>query len=117
MRREVVMAVIRRIPRGRVATYGQIAALAGWPGRSRLVGKLLSDLEDGRGVPWHRVVNARGEIAARDAEPRMALQRQLLTREGLVFNQFGRLDLAACQWRPRLRLVVAETDESQRGQR
>jgi methylated-DNA-protein-cysteine methyltransferase-like protein len=92
--------VIARIPRGRVATYGQIAALAGMPRAARQVGYALAALRDADGkVPWQRVVNARGEISAR-AEPAFeGLQRAMLEREGVKFDPSGRIDLARFLWR------------------
>ncbi len=60
-----IYAVVRRIPRGRVATYGQIAELAGLPGHARQVGYALHALPDGTAVPWHRVLNARGALSLR----------------------------------------------------
>jgi methylated-DNA-protein-cysteine methyltransferase-like protein len=91
---ERIWAAVARIPRGRVATYGQIAALAGLPGRSRQVGYALHALPEARAVPWHRVVNAKGEISPR-AEPRWEqIQRKLLEREGIVFDARGRIALA-----------------------
>lgn len=95
-----IYAVVRRIPRGRVATYGQVAALAGLPRQARLVGYALSALPDGSTVPWHRVVNAKGTISARATVAWGLRQRALLEREGLQF--FGEaLRLRRYQWRPR----------------
>ncbi|HME72102.1 MAG TPA: MGMT family protein [Myxococcota bacterium] len=97
---ERIYRVVSRIPRGRVATYGQIAELAGVPGGARQVGYALAASGDTR-VPWHRVVNARGEISPR-AEPCFeVLQRQLLAREGVALDANGRLSLARFRWRPR----------------
>lgn len=79
------------IPRGRVASYGQIATLAGLPGRARLVGRVLSHLPPGSEVPWQRVVNARGEISLPDDAG--ARQRRLLESEGVSFSASGRIDL------------------------
>ena len=94
-------AVVRRIPRGRVATYGQVAFLAGLPGHARQVGYALAALaEDGR-VPWHRVINARGGISPRGAPGWDDVQRQMLRREGVVFGRDGRTSLARYQWQPR----------------
>jgi methylated-DNA-protein-cysteine methyltransferase-like protein len=93
--------VVARIPAGRVATYGQIAELAGLPGQARQVGYALAALPDGSTVPWQRVVNARGEVSARrdfDGAPR---QRLRLEEEGIRFDAAGRLDLERCRWRPR----------------
>jgi methylated-DNA-protein-cysteine methyltransferase related protein len=97
-----IHAVVRGIPRGRVATYGQVAALAGLPGQSRLVGYALHrGAEDGKETPWHRVVNARGEISARRAaEGSEALQRRLLRAEGVRFGPGERIDLERYRWEP-----------------
>ena len=95
-----IYAVVRRIPRGRVATYGQVAALAVLPGRARQVGYALHALEDGSGVPWQRVINHRGEISPR-AEPFYEpLQRAMLEAEGVVFDARGRVDLGHYRWEP-----------------
>jgi methylated-DNA-protein-cysteine methyltransferase-like protein len=100
---ERVYAVVRRIPRGRVATYGHVAALAGMPGRAREVGFALHALDDASDVPWQRVINARGEVSARGEPAAARVQRALLEREGVVFGPGGRVDLAAHGWRPRSR--------------
>lgn len=94
--------VVRRIPRGRVATYGQVAALAGLPGHARMVGYALAALPDGARVPWHRVVNARGTISPRAASDWTHVQRALLEAEGVRFTD-GALSLARHRWRPRAR--------------
>ena len=90
-----------RIPRGRVATYGQVATLAGLPGRARQVGYALRALPEGSAVPWHRVVNAEGSISARAESGDVRLQRALLEAEGIPFDSSGRIDLSRCRWRPR----------------
>lgn len=114
---ESIYAVVRRIPKGRVATYGQVAELANLGGHARQVGyalhalgrsgKLaaLDSVEIATRVPWHRVVNARGEISARsDPDPHETpLQRVLLEEEGVAFDLHGRMSLARFQWRPRRR--------------
>jgi methylated-DNA-protein-cysteine methyltransferase-like protein len=94
-----IYAVVRRIPRGRVATYGQIADLAGLDGRARQVGYALRTLTTA-GVPWHRVVNARGQISARAEPGGDLIQRQLLEREGVKFDTADRLELEHYRWRP-----------------
>lgn len=97
-------AVIRRIPRGRVATYGQVAELAGLPRQPRLVGYALHALPDESTVPWHRVVNAKGEISLRsDPHAIFNPQRDLLEEEGVEFDARGRIALARFQWKPRRR--------------
>lgn len=97
-----IYAVVRRIPAGRVATYGQVARLAGLPNQARLVGYALHSLPDGSSVPWQRVVNAKGEISLRsDGAGHDALQRVILRREGVRFGPKGTIDLAKYQWWPR----------------
>ena len=96
-----IYAVVRRIPRGRVATYGQVAALAGLGGHARQVGYALHALATERVVPWHRVVNARGQISPRAEPGGDRIQRQLLEREGVNFDSADRLELGRYCWRPR----------------
>ena len=88
---QAICAAIPAIPSGKVASYGQVALLAGLPGRARLVGRVLSHLPPGSEIPWQRVVNARGEISLR--EHAGARQQQLLEREGVHFNARGRIDM------------------------
>lgn len=93
-----IYAAVRRIPRGRVATYGQVARLAGLPRHARQVGYALHALPEGTDVPWQRVVNAAGAVSPR-ADPRFAgEQRTRLEREGVVFGAKGRITLARYQW-------------------
>ena len=99
--RDRIYAVVRRIPRGRVATYGQVAFLAGLPGHARQVGYALAALAEGSRVPWHRVLNAQGEVSLRGAPGWDDVQRQMLRREGVAFDRAGRTSLARFQWRPR----------------
>ena len=91
--------VVRRIPRGRVATYGQIARLAGIPRQARLVGYALHALPAGTRLPWQRVINAQGAISTPPGHD--LIQRGLLEREGIRFDSRGRVDLDAFLWRPR----------------
>lgn len=85
--RQAIHDVVRRIPRGRVSTYGRVAALAGLPGRARLVGRTLGELPADGDVPWHRVLNAAGKVSARgDALGHEDLQAHLLRREGVRFD-------------------------------
>ena len=95
---ERVYAVVKRIPKGRVATYGQIARLAGIPRQARRVGYALSAVSDDR-IPWHRVVNAKGEISARSDPHFEEIQRELLDREGIVFASNGQISLSRFQWK------------------
>jgi methylated-DNA-protein-cysteine methyltransferase related protein len=96
-----IYAVVRRIPKGRVATYGQVAELAGIPGHARQVGYALHALSEGTTIPWHRVVNAKGEISVRSLPGAELIQRQLLAREGVLLNARGRVALARTRWAPR----------------
>lgn len=91
--------MVRAIPAGRVATYGQIATLAGLPGHARQVGYALYALSDDD-VPWHRVINARGEISRRSDPGPEPLQRVMLESEGVVFDEHGRVDLRRFGWEP-----------------
>src|SRR6266542_6348878 len=100
-RYERIYAVVSRIPRGRVATYGQVARLAGLAGQARLVGYALSALETGSRIPWHRVVNAGGQISLRrDGGPAGRLQRVLLQRERVRFDRRDHISLERFRWRP-----------------
>jgi len=85
-------ATVRKVPRGRVASYGQIAELAGFDGHARQVGYALHALPAESGVPWHRVVNAKGEISPRSAGDSHELQRMLLEAEGVGFDKKGRVE-------------------------
>ena len=96
-----IYAVVRRIPRGRVATYGQVAALAGLPGHARQVGYALHALARGTRLPWHRVINAQGEVSRRRRPGDELSQRLLLEREGVCFDARGRVALARLRWSPR----------------
>lgn len=97
-----IYAVVRRIPRGRVATYGQVARIAGLPGHARQVGYAMAALKDGMRVPWHRVINAQGAVSLRRAGPGAGVrQRQLLEREGVAFGPRGRVSLLRYGWEPR----------------
>ena len=94
-----IYRAVRRIPRGRVASYGQIAELAGLEGHARQVGYALHALPDGSRVPWHRVINAKGEISPRSAGDSHELQRMLLEGEGVTIDARGRIDLKKFGWR------------------
>ena len=88
-----------RIPRGRVATYGQVGRLAGLPRHHRQVARALRLLVDDGLVPWHRVVTASGAIAVRSGDGLAeTIQREKLAQEGVVFDAKGRVPLARFQW-------------------
>lgn len=103
-----VLQLIRRIPTGKVATYGQIAALAGNPRAARQVAWLLHGASDKYGLPWQRVIGAQGRISL----PRgrgYRLQKKLLEQEGVRFQRGGHINLDAYQWKPgRKRLKGSE---------
>jgi methylated-DNA-protein-cysteine methyltransferase-like protein len=96
---EAIIKVVRQIPHGHVATYGQIAKSADLPGYARHVGHVLANLPVDTDVPWHRVINAKGQISSR----RYSLgcedfQRQLLEAEGVTFSEDDRISLREFQW-------------------
>ena len=93
-----IYEIVSQIPRGRVATYGQVAELAGLGGHARQVGYALHALPGGFDVPWHRVVNARGEVSARSSGDSHELQRELLMAEGVKFDGRERIDLKKYRW-------------------
>ena len=95
-----IYAVVRQVPYGQVATYGQIADLAGLPRRARLVGYALFrvDLPEDD-IPWHRVINSKGEISYSTLRRGTDyLQRSLLEAEGIELTDDGRISLARYQW-------------------
>ncbi|MBK7877708.1 MAG: MGMT family protein [Planctomycetes bacterium] len=94
-----ILATVDSIPKGTVATYGQVAREAGLPRHARMVGRILRELPSGSKLAWHRVVNAAGKISARaDGSPSVE-QRRRLAREGVTFEAEGRIDLARFGWR------------------
>ena len=95
---EHVYALVRQIPPGAVVTYGQVAALLGAPRAARAVGYALRFLPAGTNVPWHRVINHRGQISLRTPVESPLLQRLLLEEEGVVFDAEGRVDLSIYRW-------------------
>ncbi|MBN1948857.1 MAG: MGMT family protein [Candidatus Cloacimonetes bacterium] len=97
---EKTYAAVRHIPRGKVATYGLIAAVAGFPGQSRMVGYALNSLPEGYQVPWHRVINSQGKISLGTAGGWGEYQRSLLEAEGVIFNDIGKIDLSIYLWQP-----------------
>jgi methylated-DNA-protein-cysteine methyltransferase-like protein len=98
--RRRIIDLIRCIPRGRVATYGQIAAMAGMPHGARQVARLLHTCSGAHRLPWHRVINASGGISLPAGSGR-ELQRTLLEKEGVIFLR-GKVNLRHYAWRPTL---------------
>jgi methylated-DNA-protein-cysteine methyltransferase-like protein len=93
-----IYAAIKKVPRGKVATYGQIAALAGIPRHARQVGYALHSLPEGSKLPWHRIVNAAGKISPRGLNGSDEWQRILLEDEGVEFGLAGRINLRKYRW-------------------
>lgn len=92
-----VYRLTKKIPRGRVTTYGEIARKLELPGGARAVGYAMAACPSGRGIPWHRVVGAGGRLLI--PEPHGSLQRRLLEAEG-VRAEFGRVDMQRYGWTP-----------------
>lgn len=95
-----VYAVVRRVPSGRIATYGQVARVAGLGEHARMVGYALAALPSGTTVPWHRIINAQGTVSRRRSGDSLS-QRMRLEREGIRFDPRGRVSFATFGWRPR----------------
>ncbi len=93
----MIVHVVRQIPKGRVATYGEVAREAGFPGNARLVGYALHALPEGSRVPWQRVINARGEISFPRGSRSYRRQYGILRKEGIRFVR-GRIDLNEFGW-------------------
>lgn len=95
-----ILAAVRRIPRGKVCTYGDVADVAGLPRRARLVGTVLRQTPAQRDLPWFRVINAGGRISFPVGSEAYVRQRRKLEAEGIVFIG-GRIDLKRYGWPPR----------------
>lgn len=93
-----IYETVKLIPEGRVATYGQIAALVGRPRHARQVGYALAALGEEHDVPWHRVINSKGEVSARAHPDYEEYQRVLLEDEGIEFGLHGKISLKNHQW-------------------
>ena len=96
--RSIVLAVVAQIPKGKLASYGQVAALAGFPQRPRQVGMVLSGLPEGTPLPWHRVVNTRGYVPSRGRWWGAFEQIGRLRDEGIDVDDLGNLDLETHRW-------------------
>ena len=90
---ERVWQIVHQIPKGQVATYGQIARLAGIPGHSRLIGRILSGLPPNTRLPWHRVINSQGRVT----NPAKDRQQSRLEKEGVTLIN-GRVSLKVYGW-------------------
>lgn len=102
---EKIYTMVRCIPEGKVATYGDIAALAGIPNGARQVGYALFALPMGSDIPWQRVINAKGGISVGRAYPGGELQqRRLLEAEGVTFDANGKINLTLFRWLPHTKM-------------
>jgi methylated-DNA-protein-cysteine methyltransferase-like protein len=99
MRYERIWNIVQRIPRGYVATYGQVAVAAGYHRQARFTGYALHALPQGLPVPWHRVINARGRISFPQGSAAYLLQAHLLTADGVQIVD-GRIALSTHLWKP-----------------
>ena len=95
-----IWELVRRIPEGKVATYGQLARMAGMPRGARVVGYAMAACPDGSGVPCHRVVDRLGGTKSAFDDHMPDGQRFLLELEGVPFRPDGTVDLEKCQWQP-----------------
>jgi alkylated DNA nucleotide flippase Atl1 len=96
-RYEYIYEVVRRIPKGRVATYGQVAKIVGRC-TPRMVGYAMAALPRGSNVPWQRVINHKGEISIRSRGDGAFRQRRLLQKEGVRFDSKSRVNLKKVRW-------------------
>ena len=104
-REQNIRDAVCQIPAGRVASYGDVAKLAGLPRGAREVGRVLRELPDGSDVPWHRVVNSKGDIRLALDSPAGRTQRDRLRAEGVVVDR-GRIAMATYAWRVDADLLV-----------
>lgn len=93
----LIYTIIANIPEGFVASYGQVATLAGYPQNSRLVGRLLKQMPDDSVIPWHRVVNSQGKISFPAGSDKYQEQRQKLLLEGVSFKN-DKVNMRECRW-------------------
>ncbi|MCI0708490.1 MAG: methylated-DNA--[protein]-cysteine S-methyltransferase [Ignavibacteriae bacterium] len=98
----IIWETVKHIPKGKAATYGEVAEQSGFPHHARLVGYALHNLPDGSSIPWHRVINSKGEISLRTVGESHNKQRKLLEKEGVKFNK-NKVDLKKYGWLRKLR--------------
>ena len=97
--RKLVFDLVKKIPRGQVMTYGQIAIILGEGYTARTVGYVMHGAEDG--IPWQRVINSQGKISTGRLSIPVNLQQSMLEQEGVVFSPKGKCDLEKYQWWPK----------------
>jgi methylated-DNA-protein-cysteine methyltransferase-like protein len=103
--RERVYKIVRRIPRGKVMTYGQIAYMLGEGYTPRTVGFVMHGADE-NSTPWHRVINSQGRCSTGRLVLPSDKQQRMLEREGVIFDQSGRCDLESYLWQPRRRNIA-----------
>jgi methylated-DNA-protein-cysteine methyltransferase-like protein len=96
---DIIWKTVRRIPKGKVSTYGQIARIAGLGENARLVGYAMHNIPRGSNVPWHRVINSKGTISLPQKDGMYQLQKRLLQKEKIVFKK-EKIDLKKYEWVP-----------------
>ena len=99
---EKVYDLVCQIPEGKVASYGQIAAMLDHPRAARMVGWAMSQLPENTIVPWQRVINSRGRVSIKSSKIAAELQQSILEAEGIKFDERGYCDMGIFQWRPEL---------------
>jgi methylated-DNA-protein-cysteine methyltransferase-like protein len=114
---EEIYHIVRCIPPGKVATYGQIARMLGQPQAARTVGWAMGAVPEGSDVPWQRVINSRGTISMPPGSPGAILQRALLEAEGVVFDAKGRVNLKVYGWEGLDPVQIEAGDFEQAGDR
>ena len=97
--RQRIFTIVKEVPKGYIATYGQIANLAGLPGYARVVGQTLSKLPSDTQLPWHRVISATGKISVLEDSESFIEQKKRLLNEGITFTK-TRINLKEYQWQP-----------------
>lgn len=97
---EAVWNLVSMIPQGKVATYGQIAAMLGFPRRARHVGYALKQTPEGTQLPWQRVINGKGQISFSLHSEQFMIQRAILEKEGVAVSGAGKINLKTYGWRP-----------------
>jgi methylated-DNA-protein-cysteine methyltransferase-like protein len=95
-----IYEIIKRIPVGKVATYGQIARLAGLSGHARQVGYALHNLPSDSDVPWQRVINSRGRLSFAEESVAWHMQKSILESEGIQFSDNNTVSMSKYQWKP-----------------
>jgi methylated-DNA-protein-cysteine methyltransferase related protein len=107
-----VIRLIKAIPAGKVATYGQVAKLAGKPHGARGVSWILSSCSSAYGLPWFRVIGSKGGISIPWGTPSYQKQQRLLKEEGVSVAENGRVDLDRFQWKPKSKAISLVRSES-----